>query len=176
MVQKGLFGPVCPFWPFLATCDPLNPCGDFFLAVFALCFHFLIFCLPILSRNPLISRFWSIIWSKKAFFALFAHFWPFLATCDPINLCRDFFLAVFALCFHFSIFTLLILSRKPLISRFWSIIWSKKALFAPFCPFLPISGRLWPLEHLYGLFPGCICVLLLFFKFYFADLESKPVN
>ena len=175
MVQKGLFGLLALFdpWPLVT---PWTPVVTFSWLYLRCAFIFSYFFLPILSRNPLISRFWSIIWSKKAFFALFAYFCPFLTTCDPINLCRDFFLAVFALCFHFSIFTLLILSRKPLISRFWSIIWSKKALFAPFCPCLPISGRLWPLEHLYGLFPGCICVLLLFFKFYFADLESKPLN
>ena len=176
MVQKGLFG---PFWPFLTLSGhlwPLEPLWWLFPGCICVVLSLFNFFLPILSRNPLISRFWSIIWSKKAFLALFAYFWPSLATCDPINLCRDFFLAVFALCFHFSIFTLLILSPNPLIGRFQSIIWSKKALFAPFCPFLPISGRLWLLEPLYGLFPGCICVLLLFFKFDFVDLESKPLN
>ena len=35
--QNGLSG---PFPSFLATCDPLDPCCDFFLGVFELCFHF----------------------------------------------------------------------------------------------------------------------------------------
>ena len=76
-----------PFRAFLATCDPLNPCIDLFLVVFASRFYVSNFILLILSRKPLISRFRSIIWSKKAFLALFAlfdPFWPLMTPWTPV--------------------------------------------------------------------------------------------
>ena len=110
--------------------------------------------------------------AKKAFSSLSGPCWPLVTPWTPVETFSWLYLRC---AFIFQFFSAEFESENRWLAVF-NQQYGPKRLFWPFLPLLTLSGHLWPLEPLWWLFPGCICVVLSFFYFFCAYFELKPLN